>query len=250
MFVCRSCGCEYEATNKRGSKSEFCSRRCRAWYRVGIKPDASGLLHLECGHCGKQFESDRKLKYCGRPCQEAAGRPSEKRECVECSEVFVAKSKRSRTCSPKCSQRMRHKRDRMRFTCTECGVRFVRKSGNSAGLFCTRSCFFSWKKTTGRKAIRYPLPITNGSTHRRRAKRFGVAHEYVKSCTIFERDQWVCRLCFEPVDRYAIAPQPNAPTLDHIIPISRGGPHQPHNLQCAHWKCNINKSDAMPRRRD
>jgi hypothetical protein len=241
LFVCRNCGCEYVPQAERGPKSEFCSQGCRAWHRSGLKPDKDGLLHLECGHCGKRFETKHKRKYCCRSCQESAGRFRENKICAVCSKEFTAKTKGAKTCSPVCSQRMRSIRDRRRFTCTNCDKQFYRKSGNSAGLFCSRICFFSWKKKSNGKPVRYPLPITNGSTHRRRAKRFGVAHESVKASSIFERDQWVCKLCGCEVDRYAIAPQPNAPTIDHIIPISRGGPHVPSNLQCAHWRCNLRK---------
>ena len=35
----------------------------------------------------------------------------------------------------------------------------------------------------------------------------------------------------------------NYPSIDHIIPISKGGTHQWNNVQLAHRKCNRMKSN-------
>ena len=37
----------------------------------------------------------------------------------------------------------------------------------------------------------------------------------------------------------------NAPELDHKIPMSKGGPHSPENLQCSCRKCNIKKGASI-----
>jgi 5-methylcytosine-specific restriction endonuclease McrA len=36
-----------------------------------------------------------------------------------------------------------------------------------------------------------------------------------------------------------------AATIDHIVPVSRGGSDDPSNLQTAHMVCNSAKGDAM-----
>lgn len=59
---------------------------------------------------------------------------------------------------------------------------------------------------------------------------------------IFERDRWVCQLCGKRARRGAKAPHPMAPTIDHIIPLSRGGEHSKANVQCAHLQCNARKN--------
>lgn len=35
-------------------------------------------------------------------------------------------------------------------------------------------------------------------------------------------------------------------TIDHIIPLSKGGHDGLSNLQLAHEKCNLNKNDKVP----
>lgn len=51
---------------------------------------------------------------------------------------------------------------------------------------------------------------------------------------VLERDDGVCGICGGDVD-------PLAFTIDHIIPIARGGPHEMANLQLAHKLCNNRK---------
>ena len=63
---------------------------------------------------------------------------------------------------------------------------------------------------------------------------------------VLERDGWVCQLCGEPTDRKVRWPHPMYPTIDHIIPVSKGGKHEEINLQCAHAQCNIRKQATMP----
>jgi hypothetical protein len=67
----------------------------------------------------------------------------------------------------------------------------------------------------------------------------------VRRGEIYERDQWMCRLCRLPVARGEVVPHPQAPTLDHIVPLARGGTHEPANVQLAHYLCNSIKSDGL-----
>lgn len=55
---------------------------------------------------------------------------------------------------------------------------------------------------------------------------------------VFERDAWVCQLCGEPTDRDAAPNDDWFPSLDHIVPASKGGPHTFDNLRAAHRWCN------------
>lgn len=56
--------------------------------------------------------------------------------------------------------------------------------------------------------------------------------------------QTVCAICGKPVDFKLKFPHPMSATVDHIIPVSKGGhPSAIDNLQLAHLKCNRAKSD-------
>ena len=58
--------------------------------------------------------------------------------------------------------------------------------------------------------------------------------------------QSVCGICGQPVDFSLRYPNPMSKTVDHIIPINRGGhPSDLANLQLAHLSCNRQKSDKV-----
>ena len=58
--------------------------------------------------------------------------------------------------------------------------------------------------------------------------------------------QDTCGICGAPVDKTLPHGDPMAPTIDHIIPIAKGGhPSDMDNLQLAHWTCNRQKSDKL-----
>ena len=58
--------------------------------------------------------------------------------------------------------------------------------------------------------------------------------------------QEVCAICGKPVDKTLKSPHPLSATVDHIIPVSKGGhPSDLANLQLAHRCCNREKSDKI-----
>ena len=60
------------------------------------------------------------------------------------------------------------------------------------------------------------------------------------------RTQTICGICGKPVDFSYKAPHPLSPTVDHIIPVSKGGhPSDISNLQLAHRCCKRQKSDSL-----
>jgi len=55
---------------------------------------------------------------------------------------------------------------------------------------------------------------------------------------VYERDGWTCQICGEPVDRDADPKSDWYPSLDHIVPRSKGGANTLDNLRTAHRWCN------------
>jgi 5-methylcytosine-specific restriction endonuclease McrA len=69
---------------------------------------------------------------------------------------------------------------------------------------------------------------------------------YEKNKKIVLRTQKVCAICGQPVDKKLKWPDPRCATVDHVIPINKGGhPSDLANLQLAHFFCNRQKSDRL-----
>jgi 5-methylcytosine-specific restriction endonuclease McrA len=62
---------------------------------------------------------------------------------------------------------------------------------------------------------------------------------------IFQRDGWTCHICQEPIDQTAKFPDPRSASLDHVVPLSKGGKHSRDNCAAAHLFCNISKKDRI-----
>lgn len=65
-------------------------------------------------------------------------------------------------------------------------------------------------------------------------------HKYEMIEAISLRDGYFCFICKEPFGKR------EKPTIDHWIPLSRGGTWVLSNLRLAHKSCNIWKSDRLP----
>jgi hypothetical protein len=77
---------------------------------------------------------------------------------------------------------------------------------------------------------------------RQRAKHYGVEHEMVDRFEVFAADGYRCQICGrKTVGKF---PKLSSPTIDHIIPLSRGGGHLRHNVQTACFGCNIKKHNG------
>lgn len=61
-------------------------------------------------------------------------------------------------------------------------------------------------------------------SHETRARRLGIEWAPVDFSVIYDRDRGVCGICSQPVGFDVF-------TIDHIVPVSKGGPHIEQNLQ-------------------
>lgn len=75
----------------------------------------------------------------------------------------------------------------------------------------------------------------------RRAAKAGVEAHHFEAAEIFERDSLTCWLCGGIATQDAPKNHPMRATLDHVIPLARGGVHSRENVRCAHLRCNLKK---------
>jgi 5-methylcytosine-specific restriction endonuclease McrA len=62
---------------------------------------------------------------------------------------------------------------------------------------------------------------------------------------VFARDGWVCQVCDAAVDPVRRYPDPLSASLDHVLPLSRGGDHSRDNSRLAHLICNVKRGNAQ-----
>lgn len=80
---------------------------------------------------------------------------------------------------------------------------------------------------------------------RRRARLAAAFVEDVDVDVVYSRDCGVCGICGQGVDRSLRWPAKLSATLDHVIPLSKGGSHEYANVQLAHAVCNSRKNDRI-----
>jgi 5-methylcytosine-specific restriction endonuclease McrA len=76
---------------------------------------------------------------------------------------------------------------------------------------------------------------------RRRARKRGATVEDFTVADVIERDGYVCGLCSDLICPDLRWPHPLSLSVDHVVPLSRGGAHSLANTQPAHLRCNLEK---------
>ena len=229
---CNHCGAAFVYTSVGLRKQKFCSADCRT-KRQAIQWSNDPEKVAKRREWAKQrYDSNKK-------------KPRASCVCKVCSKPFLAKrSEPASYCSPACRRRnyyySNHQKclDYFKATCKRaaiekseclmCGSEFSCTSGRiKLRTFCNRQCKVEF------------------SRHVRRAKHSG---QYIKfkSVEIFEKYGWTCHLCSKPILKSFEYPDPQSPSLDHIIPLSKGGWHAPWNCRPAHLGCNSRKGDKLP----
>ena len=200
------CVCETCGRSWKGSKAQarFCSSACSNHARSFL---------AACEQCGRSWTSKTpNVRWCSRECERASHFSTE-----------LLPRRPPPWWTRRISIPARPPRRWYAGQCRRCSTWFV--SEQPANSYCSRRCSRADSK----------------DRHRARKKDAFVAPVYRQK--VFERDHWVCQLCRRKVNRNATAPHPRAPVIDHVIPLNRGGMHEPANVQCAHFICNSIKSD-------
>lgn len=192
---------------------------CSTHYNQDHQPDRHGKVDMPCAWCGKI-------------CQKAPTRTK------RYAELF---------CSLACRDHRRRERESTR---TYQAVLKARKAaaGTSGTLWTAGTCHVCRKPFVGwGAAARYcNARCTRTALNRRkkaahRARRALVRRVPYIPRDVYMRDGWRCHLCGRAVRRDVHYLHPLAPTIDHLVPISRGGEDTSTNVRCAHRTCNTKR---------
>lgn len=108
--------------------------------------------------------------------------------------------------------------------CLGCGESWVQYAARDDGVYCARCNKRRWR---------------HDCNHRRRLRLAAAVCEVISADEVFKRDGYRCQLCGKKTRGQF--PGPRSPTLDHIIPLAKGGEHSYKNVQCACFTCNSRK---------
>lgn len=81
---------------------------------------------------------------------------------------------------------------------------------------------------------------------RRRALKASASVGLVDLAALWESQGGVCGICDLPIDRDLAWPDPRSASVDHIMPLARGGAHAQFNLQWVHLTENLSKGARLP----
>lgn len=169
--------------------------------------------------------------------------------CAICEKIFRPKRINQTCCSSECTLERKRRRyweasRKGRVSeCPNCHVQFspLRRPGFVGNWSaCSDQCQEEYR----RKAERRQKRIAKA---KRRSRKAGARRETVDPFDVFKRDKWKCRACGVDTPRELRGTyEPNAPELDHVVPLARGGWHAHDNCQTLCRQCNISKGAMMP----
>lgn len=207
-------------------------------------------IRLTCQGCGGSFtpKASDRMKYCSRNCAFAnidqwhAKKNQNSVESKVKQEVEALRSlgKPKRMLSIRKEAMARAISRRMR-SCPDCGNQWLGPKYGEAKVVRCESCS-SKRKAEYRRSYKRKRKAEIGN-HRKRARHFNVAYDpTVQATEVFRRDGWKCQGCGCKIKR-TIAYHPKRATIDHIIPMAKGGGHTWDNVQAMCATCNGVKSD-------
>ena len=214
--VCLTCGTSIAG---RPAQARYCSERCRHAVNHRKWTQKQQIARVE----------SPSLATCASPL---------------CVEVFVVSKKRWRTCSRTCALIWTAARDGRGAAeskaislevlvasriwidkCPRCPNLVVRRF-RSRAVLCAGCRQISHKGIDARK------------NHARRT-----SGSVLSVGELAARDGKRCHICRRLIDIGLSGSHRNGPTIEHILPVSKGGTNEPGNLALAHRSCNVSRGN-------
>lgn len=216
-YAKHGCRCEECRAANAASMREYAARRRQAGRPLSPK---RSRVDVECVQCGQAFEcrSGERTRFCSMACV-GASRQVHDGETVKARRARLARHRAARRrLDAAAAGTTGGSRVWVMGPCSMCGLSFL--SPGAASTYCSREC-------------------------RNEFRRMGAA--WIGRTTrleIYKAAAWCCQICGDEMSRRYDPADPWSPTLDHIVPRSRGGTDDPGNLRASHAWCNSVRSDA------
>jgi hypothetical protein len=211
-LVCSQCLVEFMGHNGGKSSRRYCSTRCEGDAKTerytGVLRSKHGPPEPRRCTCGSFIDVMSRKHYC---------------DACKAHKQRIQGIKNRRRARKKTRDESRAAREKNPVYCRGCGNAVPRRRR----AWCSDRCLTK--------------AISNQDNHRRRGA-YGKRKLFTLK-EIGDRDGWVCHLCTSDVDPDAKGRQ--APTMDHLIPVSLNGKHTMSNVRLAHMICNSRRGNRL-----
>lgn len=240
IVACARCGTMFKSHGKKGRR--YCSADCRG-------------ASTRCVGCGTEFPTgpatNNPRRWCSESCrvksyyasnpatktrhnQQAVKRQrelrAEKNPLQPCLTCGVPKHRNGkRHCSRNAECRRAGRADRAK--CSSCD-----QPAQGRGMCSTHYQEWWREQNPEMQKVR--------NLRGRAVRKAVVAAAFVESVSplrVYEMDGWRCHLCGKKISKRFRGTHPLAPSVDHVIPLSKGGLHVYENCRAAHFGCNSAK---------
>lgn len=249
MTFCAQCGHDFTPDQEHPYQKFCCIKHRKQFGHKKERPirtqkERDARARIACGICGNLFTTSHKYtKCCSDECKEKAHLLVEERERTKAKEKARADRK---TREPKVK------------ICLYCGVHYT-KGGSSyccdghryAAWFgherfkpSIKSCIYcgeEFETTTSNQICCCQKHTKYLRNTLKRLRMYGGQRSPYSREWIYERDNYICYICGHPLDTTTLAPSDYSPSIDHVVPIARGGNDDEFNVRAAHFRCNTLK---------
>ena len=262
-IICEWCGKNHTVPGRTAHQARFCSNKCNdTWWsrQRGYRPIEEREKEWEEMRERSRRKaiaewSIRDWEYIGG---HSKGNTDIQMKCLHCTRVVTTKidnikDRKTFECVPECVEEVKHKQEQLRLLeeerkkkeeweslpvkeCSVCDNEF--KSWQPTQVTCSRECrrtYANRKRRAYDKAYRYKVEVVDND---------------ITIEGLFERDQGVCHICNEKCNQGDFEIKNGAfivgrtyPSIDHVVPRSKGGVHSWENVKLAHHYCNTIKSN-------
>lgn len=219
--TCAWDACESDNIFARG----LCPKHLKRAQRSGIVHEFEVTVRV-CAWCGVEYQAGNRggKKFCTLGCGREYRRDALEKE--------RAKRLGDRECA-RCGDRIPLD---ARSDAMHCSIECQQGRWYEVNNELLRARAGKWKRDNWSKALEYE--------HKRRA--VTSTTRVLSRDDLMERDGYRCYLCDMQIDPNLRHPHPLSSSLDHIVPISRGGEHSDSNVAVVHLRCNLRKGIKTP----
>lgn len=227
---------------------KYCSDEC--WFR------ANGTIRV-CQRCGREFHkaSNGKVpKYCSNECAHEAQIRRPMAVCQQCGKEYrVSRNAKGLYCSPECQQesmRVSHESEKGYFEAVRWMERVSRAMAREDRPLIATVCNQCERTfvTTNRQARYCSDRCRRRHANNRKEDRlywYGKPDLSVTLEKLFVRGGGRCAECGLLMTFSSPFNSDEHPSIDHIVPLSKGGTHTWDNVQLMCRGCNRKKSDTF-----